>query len=253
MTRRTSALALLVVAVLATPAAAALPASCAAPSGFTHLGGRLIHAGMRIAGHDRLTIVAIGSSSTAGTGATSDADTYPSRLADELRQRLPRDEVMVANKGVGGETASDMTARFDRDVLALHPDLVIWQLGTNSVLRDADVAAFHDIVRAGIERLRGAGIDVVMMDMQYAPAVLEQPRWRDFERALGQLAKEEGVPLFRRFALMHHWVDSHQLDFKSMLSSDGLHQNDLSYRCVGTLLADAIVDTALPSAMTSRR
>ena len=35
-----------------------------------------------------------------------------------------------------GEEAADMLARFETGVIAEHPHLVLWQVGTNSVLRD---------------------------------------------------------------------------------------------------------------------
>jgi acyl-CoA thioesterase-1 len=241
-------------APLAPPAAADPPRdSCAAPADLTRLHGRLPRTAMRIARHEALTVVAIGSSSTEGVGASTPAAAYPSRVEAELARRLPRQSVTVLNKGVGGETAVDMLARFDRDVFAAHPDLVIWQVGTNSVLHDTAIAGSREAVEAGIERLKQAGIDLVIMDLQYAPAVLAHPLHRDMVHGIAKLAKEDGVPLFRRFALMRHWVQSAQLDFTSMLAPDGLHLNDLSYGCIGRMLGDAIVDTALPSTMTSHR
>jgi hypothetical protein len=37
--------------------------------------------------------------------------------------------ITVINRGVNGETAQEMLARFDRDVFAANPDLVLWQAG----------------------------------------------------------------------------------------------------------------------------
>jgi acyl-CoA thioesterase I len=73
------------------------------------------------------------------------------------------------------------------------------------------------------------------------------------ERSLAVLAKEQGVPVFQRFALMRNWLESGQLDFATMLSPDGLHMNDLTYGCVGRILADAVVERAMPPLVTSRR
>jgi acyl-CoA thioesterase I len=70
-------------------------------------------------------IVAIGSSSTTGAGASDPTHTYPARLAEELRLRWPRLTVRVINSGVGGETAEEMLARFERDVLPYSPQLFI--------------------------------------------------------------------------------------------------------------------------------
>ncbi len=83
-----------------------------------------------------ITIVAIGSSSTAGSGASSPAANYPSRLQVELRERFKNHPITVVNRGVGGEEIGDMFKRFDKAVVAAKPDLVVWQLGTNSVLRN---------------------------------------------------------------------------------------------------------------------
>jgi acyl-CoA thioesterase-1 len=146
-----------------------------------------------------------------------------------------------------------MVARFERDVIALDPDLVIWQVGTNAVLRDLDIARYRQVVRSGVVRLKDAGLDVILMDMQFAPKILDHPLYRDMERGLAVLAKEQGIPVFRRFALMQHWVESGQLDFVTMLSPDGLHMNDLSYGCIGRALADAVIERAAPTVVTSRR
>jgi acyl-CoA thioesterase I len=146
-----------------------------------------------------------------------------------------------------------MVARFDRDVIAAAPDLVIWQVGTNAVLRDFDVDHYRQVVRGGIERLKDAGFDVIIMDMQFAPRVLAHPLYREMERSLAVLGREQGIPVFRRFALMEHWVASGQLDFTTMLSPDGLHMNDLTYGCIGRALADAVIESAAPPLVTSRR
>ncbi|MBW3629127.1 MAG: SGNH/GDSL hydrolase family protein, partial [Gemmatimonadetes bacterium] len=73
-----------------------------------------------------ITIVALGSSSTAGLGGQTP---YPARLQEKLSARFPRSTVRVLNKGIGGNTAAQMVERFPRDVMAHDPDLVIWQSG----------------------------------------------------------------------------------------------------------------------------
>jgi lysophospholipase L1-like esterase len=235
------------------PARAAPPERCDAPSELTHLSGRLARTGLRIARHEPLTVVALGSSSTEGVGASAPDATYPSRLAAELRERLPDETITVLNKGIGGETSIDELARFDRDVFAAEPDLVIWQVGTNSVLRDENIAEHREVVRRGIARLKEAGIDVVLMDAQYAPQFLAHSEYHEMERSLSLIGKEESVPVFRRFALMRHWVKTKQLDFTTMLSPDGLHLNDLGYDCIGRILAASVVEAARASTLTSHR
>jgi lysophospholipase L1-like esterase len=191
-----------------------------------------------------LTIVAIGSSSTAGTGASDAAHTYPARLAEELRLRWPRLTVQVLNRGVGGETAEAMLARFERDVLVYSPQLVIWQTGSNSALQGRGVDAYEAAVRRGIAKLKAARIDIVLMDPQYAPRVLARPLHDRFVATLRVVASDLGVAMFNRFAVMRHWVTSGQLAMEDMVSSDRLHMNDLSYGCIARLLADALQTAA---------
>src|SRR5690606_14807539 len=89
---------------------------CSAPGELVRLDTPLPRVAHRVAGGLSVTIVAGGSSSTAGAGASSPAATYPSRLAVELKALFPRTAINVINRGVNGETATEMLARFDRDV-----------------------------------------------------------------------------------------------------------------------------------------
>src|SRR5258708_16403632 len=86
---------------------------------------RLIAAGQPV------TIMALGSSSTAGAGASTPAATYPARLEVELRGRFPGAAITVLNRGVNGEEARDMLARFDQAAADDKPHVVLWQGGTH--------------------------------------------------------------------------------------------------------------------------
>src|SRR5256885_4442525 len=125
---------------------------CAAPSGIDALEHPPTRIRERITKGLPLKIVAIGSSSTYGTGASSPAASYPSRLEAELKARLPGVPVTVLNKGIGGEEANQMAARFDADVVDENPDLVLWQGGSNSVLRGHPAAG--GIIRPGLRRCK---------------------------------------------------------------------------------------------------
>ena len=81
----------------------------------------------------------------------------------------------MLNRGVGGEEVPDMLARFDSAVIAAKPDLVLWQLGTNSVIRDHKLADHDALIRAGLAKIRAVGADVVLIDPQFAPKVIAKP------------------------------------------------------------------------------
>ena len=64
-----------------------------------------------------IKIVALGSSSTYGVGASTSSASYPSRLAEELVRRFPGHKFTVLNRGVSGEDVSNMLAGLDTAVI----------------------------------------------------------------------------------------------------------------------------------------
>src|SRR5262245_61294985 len=84
---------------------------------------------------ERARIVAIGSSTTSGEGSIKP---YPARLLSFLQAQYPNARITLANKGAGGQEAPVELQRFDKDVIAEEPDLVIWQVGTNAVWQPPD-------------------------------------------------------------------------------------------------------------------
>ena len=218
--------------------------ACSAPAEFVRFDRPLLHTMRSLDSGQPLTIVAIGSSSTAGAGASSPEASYPSRLAVELRAKFPRRQITVLNRGVNGEETDNMMARFASDVMAAHPQLVLWQIGTNSVLRDHSLSSHAVQLHDGIEQLKAAGADVVLIDPQFAPAVLAKSETPGMVEQIALAAKQEDVGLFQRFAVMRDWHDVQHLAFDAFVSPDHLHMNDWSYACVAKLLGGAIAEAA---------
>ena len=154
----------------------------------------------RIATGHSVTIVALGSSSTAGAGASAPAASYPSRLEVELKASFPKQAITVLNRGVNGEEAAEMMARFDDSVAAAHPDVVLWQVGTNAVLRDNPLGPVDRLVHDGIARIKAIGADVVLIDPQFAPKVTVKPDAEEMVNLISAAAKQASVDLFPRFA-----------------------------------------------------
>jgi acyl-CoA thioesterase-1 len=225
---------------------------CSAPVQFTKFTHPLPRLADRVAHRAPITIVAFGSSSTAGAGASSPAATYPARLEALLRGRaegaMP---ITVLNRGVGGEEIREMLARFDRDVIAAKPDLVLWQLGTNSVLHDNEIGGNRALLVGGLARIKEIGADVVLINPQYAPKVLAHPAVDSMVDLISATAKSSSVELFDRFAVMKYWRETANIPFETFLSPDLLHMNDWGYDCVAQLLANAIADAATRAPLTA--
>src|SRR5438094_5811685 len=210
---------------------------CAAPPALSIIETTLDRSAARIDQAKLLTIVAMGSSSTKGVGASSPERSYPDRLEAELRDRFPDVEIRVLNRGIGGEDVGEEVARFGRDVFAMEPDLVIWQVGTNAVLRHDELATDRQSIRHGVASIREHGIDLILMDLQYAPRVLARPAWSEMERIIGEIAQHAHVGLFRRFEIMREWDHVQQLAPMAMIGPDGLHMTDASYGFLARQLA----------------
>ena len=252
---------ILALTVAAVAVAAARPAiaednapaqpACAAPGDLVRLDYSLKRTAQKILAKEPLTIVAIGSSSTFGAGASSPAQSYPSRLQVELQALIPHSPITVYNRGINGEVTSDMLARFDRDVFAANPDLVIWQVGSNSVLQERPLGPAATLIHDGLQRLKAAGVDIILMNPQYAPKVIAKHDADLMVDLIALAAKESSTNLFQRYALMRYWRLTEDLPFSAFVSKDELHMNDWSYGCEAKLLAGAINDVVMRATVTA--
>jgi acyl-CoA thioesterase-1 len=213
----------------------------------------LPHLHAAIAARTEGLIVALGSSSTQGVMASDLAHSYPAILQAALTKAMPSAQVAVINRGIGGQDAPEELARLNSDVIAIRPQLVIWQVGANGAMRHADPSEFHRMVEEGVNRLLDAGIDVILMDNQRSPKVLAAVDHIILEESLAQVAHETGANLFSRSHLMDAWSEEGAKP-GLFTASDGLHHNDLGYLCVGQYLARQIaVAVGAPIAVSANR
>lgn len=173
-------------------------------------------------------------------------------LEAELRRRLPSQvAVRVVNKGVGGQSAYDMLMRLEEDVIAEKPSVLIWQTVVNDAIRDIGEEKLAKILKRGISRAREAGIDVILMDLQWLPRVDRYPQYDSYRKVLRDTAASTGATVFPRYAMMRSWAQSKQFTPEE-LGMDGFAMADASYHCLGSRLADGIVG-ALSGAVAQGR
>jgi lysophospholipase L1-like esterase len=200
----------------------------------------LPHTRTALAANQPLIIVALGSSSTRGWMATDIAHSYPALLQRELNAAFPKGVFAVINRGIGGQDAPEELARLDSDVLVIHPQLVIWQVGANGAVRDASPDVFKRLVAEGIDKIKAAGADLILMDNQRSPRVMASPEHKIIEAAMGELAADAGVNLFSRGTLMDRWAAA-GAPYDDFVAPDGLHMNNRGYTCMARALADSII------------
>jgi acyl-CoA thioesterase-1 len=194
----------------------------------------------------KIKIVAIGSSSTAGA---LNVVPFPPRLELALRKQFYGRIIDVLNRGLGGQEAPEEISRFECDVIAEQPSLVIWQVGSNAVFHDldhnpADISAALD---AGLNWLAPLPMDVVLMDLQRTTAIVgKMDLATNIENRILAAAEKAKVNVFKRWALMEQWVkDGMDVD-KDLTDSEDtdnhLHMSDWATRCATQALFEAIRD-----------
>ncbi|KQS56067.1 hypothetical protein ASG17_08505 [Brevundimonas sp. Leaf363] len=191
----------------------------------------------------KVTILAVGSSSIAGWGASAYERGFVPLLQTDLRRRLPGVQVDVVNRGVGGETARETVDRLGKELADHRPDLVIWQVGTNDVMRARpwnDVAA--DMQR-GEAVLTAAAVDVLLIDPQRLPPDEVNVNTRGRNAQLGEAARmialegdRVGYAVQRRFDAMAAWTRL----TRGGVGPDDLHLNDEGYACWAAITGEAL-------------
>lgn len=205
------------------------------------------------------TLVAFGDSTTAPRGNT---EVYATLLANELS--FEGADVKVINSGIGGNTTSMAKARFEKDVLAHQPDVVIIQFGINDSAVDVwrkppataprvALEGYRKNLREMIHTLKQRGARVILMTpnpiswtdplrklYNTAPYVLDDPdgmnvNLRHYAEAMRALAKEESA------GLIDIYTEFKKADLESKrkpgwLCSDGMHPDDDGHRLVANLL-----------------
>jgi acyl-CoA thioesterase I len=221
--------------------------TCLAANSNLSLGARLPRTEAHLKSGEPLKIVAIGSSSTVGLWVLSSAATYPEVMRRELLRLQPNARIDVVNSGRVGDTIPDNLARFERDVFSFKPDLVVWQLGTNDVAWGGHPDdQLRNRVVEGVRALKASGADVILMDLQSSPMVLASSYYSKMQTIISDVAQQESVGLFSRFALMRNSVDA-GLSQGALVSFDGLHNSAEGYDCIGRALARAIFASTRPN------
>ncbi|MEW4527046.1 SGNH/GDSL hydrolase family protein [Maioricimonas sp. JC845] len=213
----------------------------------------------RISAADELTIVSFGDSTTAPRGKLT---VYSDRLARELPS--PTRKVHVVNAGIGGNNTDMARRRFEKDVLAHQPDVVIIQFGINDAAVDVwktppvtqprvSVDRYRENLLHFISTLKKQNARVILMTpnpLLWTPSLKQRygrPPYdpgsdagfnlllRDYAAAVREIAKQQDVPLVDIDRAFHEY-DRQPGQSLADLLSDGMHPNEQGQRLVADLL-----------------
>ena len=186
-----------------------------------------------------LRIVVFGTSSSAGTGASIRTDAYAARLKEDLQDRFTI-PVEVINKSVGGQTARQMVARLEDDVVSLSPTLVIWQTGTVDSVGNVEVEDFGRALSQGVEILEKEGIDVIFMNMQYSRRIELLVNYGPYTEMMNAIVAQSDAVLFDRLEMMRHWATEGRLDFDNLPRAERASRAAKLHECIALQLGDMI-------------
>lgn len=186
-----------------------------------------------------LRVLAIGSSSTVGVGASSPVASYPVVLENDLEGFLHGFDVEMITRGLSGESANEAAERLKLEVAENRPDLVVWQVGTNDAMARVEESEFSALLRETLTWLAQNRVDVVLIDPQYVERLAEDDNYLAIVKAIAAIAREKRVLLVQRFEAMADLA--RQRSNGAYLAADRFHLNDLGYRCMAEYAARAIV------------
>ena len=229
-----------------TPVSAALSTTdpvmsvqCALPTNEIASPSPLPNMTTRLEKEKKLTILAIGSSSTVGIGASTRKRSYPSQLESILEKVWKGVDVSVVNRGVSGEVASMTAERIRSEIGLVKPDLVLWQVGTNDAVSHVRVEEFEETVVSTVRMLKLDNIDVVLVGLQYTPKFARDENYIAIRKAINRIAEQEKILYVRRYQAMEFIARTKvNIDY---MADDNFHLNDLGYQCMAEHIAQAVV------------
>lgn len=187
-----------------------------------------------------LRVLILGSGSVTAPGASGPDAAWPARLQALLAARFPGRSVEIALRGGRGVTVHDHQALLRESLAAETPALVLWQAGTVEAVRGLDPDDMGEAMRLGLERIRRRGADIIILDQQYSRFLRANANIEPYRDKLRLVAAAAGAPLFRRYDLMQHWVDSGALDLERTARADRGAATDRLNDCLAKALAELI-------------
>lgn len=192
--------------------------------------------------HQHVTIMALGSSSTVGVGASDKSKSFLTRFELELRQRFGDVKITVLNAGKSGETATQMVQRLKPEIAIIKPSLVVWQTGVNDAIQGVDLRDFELSLLRGIQLLQSQNIDVIFIEQQDFPGASHVRNYKGYLNALRRVASQAHVSRLKRYSIMQYLAAQSRNGLKGLLAADEFHMNDIGHACVGRLLADGLTE-----------
>jgi hypothetical protein len=215
---------------------------CEVPQSFIDTDIELPAVTKQITEQHRLDISVIGTGSSAIAGPDGAHYSYPAQLADTLRARLSGIEIKVNAHVQSRETTATMVKDIEKIVAEDKPALVIWQAGTADAISGVEPEEFRSNLDEGVDKLQSAGVDVILMNMQYSPRTDSMLDVSAYADVMKWVAQQRSAILFDRLGMMHYWADSGVFDLYAATKKYDMARH--VHECIGHVLASQIINAA---------
>jgi hypothetical protein len=190
----------------------------------------------------KLDVLVVGSGSSGLSSPDGAAIAYPARLEASLREKLPGVAVSVTTNLQPKRTAEEVTETLSALATERKPNLLVWQTGTVDAIRAIHPDDFRNALDEGISAIKAAGVDAVLMNLQYSPRMETMFPTAPYLDNIRAVAQQQDVPLFDRYAIMQNWNETGQFDLshssRSFALAKGVHD------CLGRALASLVIAAA---------
>jgi len=214
--------------------------TCEVPSYILFGDSKLNRVRKSIEEHKKLTILVLGSGSSALPGPDGAAKSYPGRLDEVLKKRFPDVAVSVITLAKSRQTAADMVQSLKKALAESKPDLVVWQTGTVDAMAGVDPESFRASLDQGIDDVAKAGADLILMNMQYSPRTETMIALGSYADVMRVVSRDRDVPLFDRREIMRYWNDNGNFDLN--LATKDIAAAYQVHDCLGRALASLLIE-----------
>lgn len=142
---------------------------------------------------ERLTVVFLGDSLTAGEGIGKEK-AFPALMQRYWAEKgIP---YAAVNEGISGDTTADVLARFDSS-LAPAAELTILEIGANDAFQRIPVETIESNMKLIIQKIRRGGSGVALSSMVFSSQMLggDEDYTRRFNALYAEVARVEKVPV----------------------------------------------------------
>jgi acyl-CoA thioesterase I len=184
----------------------------------------------------KVKILAIGASSSAVLGGLRTGS--PPLLEQVLEKTIKGLDVEIINRGFSGELAEAAGERIKIEVALSHPDIVLWQVGTNDALAHVPVESFRNSVGNAVRWLKAHNVDVILVGLHYQKQLVKDPYYQEIRRSLGEIATYESVLRIGRYEAMEVLARTTAASGQPEQESFGL--TEAGYNCMAQYIAHNI-------------